>query len=554
MREFIDAAVFKDIILCASAALEQNRQLINELNVFPVPDGDTGTNMSLTMGAAAAELSKKSFPTLSAAADCAASAMLRGARGNSGVILSLLFRGLAKRLKGAEKADARLYAAAMTDGVDAAYKAVMKPAEGTILTVSRVATSAAVEFAEHGSDLELMLSCAVESAIEALADTINLNPVLARAGVVDAGGKGYVFILEATLSVLRGEAYVPEVQPDKAGAIDVQEHADFAAFSPEEIEFAYDTVYIVRKNGEPLEPLRIYLESIGDSLVISEDDEVFKVHVHTNIPGHALTESQKYGELEVAKIENMRIQAEQVAAGQRPTTADDAENELEPVSAEPEKPFGAVAICAGAGMAGLFRELGADRIVTGGQTMNPSTEDILKEINRTPAETVFVLPNNKNIIMAAEQCIPLTEKNVVVIPTKTVPQGITALLSLDETATEDEITEGMAEAIASVHTALVTYAARDSDFDGHKIHAGEYLALLDGALVGSYTNIDTLLDELSWSVDELAPAVISVYYGEDVHREDADRAAAKLGACFPDAEISVVNGGQPVYYYMISIE
>ena len=554
MREFIDAAVFKDIILCASAALEQNRQLINELNVFPVPDGDTGTNMSLTMGAAAAELSKKSFPTLSAAADCAASAMLRGARGNSGVILSLLFRGLAKRLKGAEKADARLYAAAMTDGVDAAYKAVMKPAEGTILTVSRVATSAAVEFAEHGSDLELMLSCAVESAIEALADTINLNPVLARAGVVDAGGKGYVFILEATLSVLRGEAYVPEVQPNKAGAIDVQEHADFAAFSPEEIEFAYDTVYIVRKNGEPLEPLRIYLESIGDSLVISEDDEVFKVHVHTNIPGHALTESQKYGELEVAKIENMRIQAEQVAAGQRPTTADDAENELEPVSAEPEKPFGAVAICAGAGMAGLFRELGADRIVTGGQTMNPSTEDILKEINRTPAETVFVLPNNKNIIMAAEQCIPLTEKNVVVIPTKTVPQGITALLSLDETATEDEITEGMAEAIASVHTALVTYAARDSDFDGHKIHAGEYLALLDGALVGSYTNIDTLLDELSWSVDELAPAVISVYYGEDVHQEDADRAAAKLGACFPDAEISVVNGGQPVYYYMISIE
>ncbi len=554
MREFIDAAVFKDIILCANAALEQNRQLINELNVFPVPDGDTGTNMSLTMGAAAAELSKKSFPTLSAAADCAASAMLRGARGNSGVILSLLFRGLAKRLKGAEKADAKLYAAAMSDGVDAAYKAVMKPAEGTILTVSRVSTSSAVEFAEHGSDLELMISCALESAGEALADTINLNPVLARAGVVDAGGKGYVFILEATLSVLRGEAYVPEVQPDKGGAFEVNEHADFAAFSPEEIEFAYDTVYIVRKNGEPLEPLRIYLESIGDSLVISEDDEVFKVHVHTNIPGHALTESQKYGELEVAKIENMRIQAEQVAAGQRPTTADDAENELEPSSAAPEKPFGAVAVCAGAGMAELFRELGVDRIVTGGQTMNPSTEDILNEINRTPAETVFVFPNNKNIIMAAEQCIPLTDKRVVVIPTKTVPQGITALLSLDETATEEEITEGMAEAIASVHTALVTYAARDSELDGREIHAGEYLALLDGALVGSYTNIDTLLDELSWSVDELSPAVISVYYGEDVTEDDANAASQRLGNHFPDAELSVVNGGQPVYYYMISIE
>ena len=548
MREFIDAAVFKDIILCASAALEQNRQLINELNVFPVPDGDTGTNMSLTMGAAAAELSKKSFPTLSAAADCAASAMLRGARGNSGVILSLLFRGLAKRLKGAEKADAKLYAAAMSDGVDAAYKAVMKPAEGTILTVSRVATSAAVEFAEHGSDLELMLSCAVESAIEALADTINLNPVLARAGVVDAGGKGYVFILEATLSVLRGESFVP-VEHVADAAEEPKERADFSDFSTGEIAFAYCTEFICGREN-PKEPalLRTFLEGLGDCVVVVDDDEIIKVHVHTNVPGTVLTEALTYGPLLKVKIENMREQHSEMAGGEA------AAVNAEPKIAEPEKPFGAVAVCAGAGMAGLFRELGADRIVTGGQTMNPSTEDILTEINRTPAETVFVLPNNKNIIMAAEQCIPLTEKNVVVIPTKTVPQGITALLSLDETATEDEITEGMAEAIASVHTALVTYAARDSDFDGHKIHAGEYLALLDGALVGSYTNIDTLLDELSWSVDELAPAVISVYYGEDVHQEDADRAAAKLGACFPDAEISVVNGGQPVYYYMISIE
>lgn len=548
MREFIDAAVFKDIILCASAALEQNRQLINELNVFPVPDGDTGTNMSLTMGAAAAELSKKSFPTLSAAADCAASAMLRGARGNSGVILSLLFRGLAKRLKGAEKADAKLYAAAMSDGVDAAYKAVMKPAEGTILTVSRVATSAAVEFAEHGSDLELMLSCAVESAIEALADTINLNPVLARAGVVDAGGKGYVFILEATLSVLRGESFVP-VEHVADAAEEPKERADFSDFSTGEIAFAYCTEFICGREN-PKEPalLRTFLEGLGDCVVVVDDDEIIKVHVHTNVPGTVLTEALTYGPLLKVKIENMREQHSEMAGGEA------AAVNAEPKIAEPEKPFGAVAVCAGAGMAGLFRELGADRIVTGGQTMNPSTEDILNEINRTPAETVFVLPNNKNIIMAAEQCIPLTEKNVVVIPTKTVPQGITALLSLDETATEEEITEGMAEAIASVHTALVTYAARDSDFDGHQIHAGEYLALLDGSLVGSYTNIDTLLDELSWSVDELAPAVISVYYGEDVHQEDADRAAAKLGACFPDAEISVVNGGQPVYYYMISIE
>lgn len=548
MREFIDAAVFKDIILCANAALEQNRQLINELNVFPVPDGDTGTNMSLTMGAAAAELSKKSFPTLSAAADCAASAMLRGARGNSGVILSLLFRGLAKRLKGAEKADAKLYAAAMSDGVDAAYKAVMKPAEGTILTVSRVSTSSAVEFAEHGSDLELMISCAIESATEALADTINLNPVLARAGVVDAGGKGYVFILEATLSVLRGEAFVPAEVPSGSTAAEPKERADFSDFSTGEIAFTYCTEFICGREN-PKEPalLRTFLESLGDCVVVVDDDEIIKVHVHTNVPGTVLTEALTYGPLLKVKIENMREQHSEMAGGEASAPA-------EPEIAAPEKKFGAVAVCAGAGMAELFRELGVDRIVTGGQTMNPSTEDILNEINRTPAETVFVFPNNKNIIMAAEQCIPLTEKRVVVIPTKTVPQGITALLSLDETASEEEITEGMAEAIAGVHTALVTYAARDSDFDGHEIHAGEYLALLDGALVGSYTNIDTLLDELSWSVDELCPAVISVYYGEDVTEADANDAAKKLGDHFPDAELSVVNGGQPVYYYMISIE
>ena len=534
MREFIDAAVFKDIILCANAALEQNRQLINELNVFPVPDGDTGTNMSLTMGAAAAELSKKSFPTLSAAADCAASAMLRGARGNSGVILSLLFRGLAKRLKGAEKADAKLYAAAMSDGVDAAYKAVMKPAEGTILTVSRVATSSAVEFAEHGSDLELMLSCAVESAVEALADTINLNPVLARAGVVDAGGKGYVFILEATLSVLRGEAFVPAEAPAE-NETEPKERADFSDFSSGEIAFAYCTEFICgRENSKEPALLRSFLETLGDCVVVVDDDEIIKVHVHTNVPGTVLTEALTYGPLLKVKIENMREQHSEMAGGE----AAPAEPQIAPA----EKPFGAVAVCAGAGMAELFRELGADRIVTGGQTMNPSTEDILTEINRTPAETVFVLPNNKNIIMAAEQCIPLTEKRVVVIPTKTVPQGITALLSLDETATEEEISDGMAEAIAGVHTALVTYAARDSDFDGHEIHAGEYLALLDGALVGSYTNIETLLDELSWSVDELSPAVISVYYGEDVSEDNLVNPQQKPDSSFIyDTSISALQ-------------
>ena len=528
MREFIDAALFGEIIQCANAALVQNKQLINELNVFPVPDGDTGTNMSLTMGAAAAELGKKSFPTLGEAASCAANAMLRGARGNSGVILSLLFRGLAKKLKGCERAEAKLFAEAMSAGVDAAYKAVMKPAEGTILTVSRVSTSAALEFAEHGSDLELLMSCACESAAEALADTINLNPVLKRAGVVDAGGKGYLFILEATLAVLRGEGYTIEEAGDEGpgqGA-EARERADFSDFSTGEIAFAYCTEFIVgRENSKDPAQLRGYLESLGDRAVVVDDDEVIAVDVHTNVAGGGAAKA---------------------------APAPEKEPEIE--FAEPEKPFGAVAVCAGAGMAELFRELGADNIVTGGQTMNPSTEDILRAVDRTPAETVFVLPNNKNIIMAAEQCAPMTKKNVVVVPTKTVPQGITALLSLDEGSTAEDIAADMKEAIGGVHTALVTYAARDSEFDGHQIHAGEYLALLDGALIGSYTGLDELVDELATAADALDPAVISVYYGEDVSGEEAEATAGALGGRFPDAELTVVNGGQPVYYYMISIE
>lgn len=552
MKELIDAAVFRDIILCASAALEQNRQLINELNVFPVPDGDTGTNMSLTMGAAAAEMKKRDFPTLTAAADSAASAMLRGARGNSGVILSLLFRGLAKKLKGCEAADAKTFAAAMSAGVDAAYKAVMKPAEGTILTVSRVATSSAVEFAEHGGDLELMLSCAIESAQEALADTVNLNPVLKRAGVVDAGGKGYVFILEATLAVLRGEAYVAEAQPEEGEApVEVKERADFNDFSTGEIAYAYCTEFICgRDNPKDPDELRSFLQTLGDCVVVVDDDEIIKVHVHTNVPGTVLTEALTYGPLLKVKIENMREQHSEMAGGEAAHASEPAEPEFAPA----EKPYGAVAVCAGEGMAELFRELGVDRIVTGGQTMNPSTEDILNEVNRTPAETVFVFPNNKNIQMAAEQCIPLTEKKVVVIPTKTVPQGISAMLMMDESADVDSLREAMLEAAAGVHTALVTYAARDSEYDGFEIHAGEYLALMDGALLGSYTELDKLFDALGDKAEEYSPAVVSVYYGEDVSDSDAEGAGELFTSRFPDAEISVVNGGQPVYYYMISIE
>lgn len=560
MRDYIDAAAFKNMILCADAALAENTQMINELNVFPVPDGDTGTNMGLTMNAAATELRKKEHYSVYAVADCVASALLRGARGNSGVILSLLFRGISRRLKGMETIGAKELAAAMNDGVEAAYKAVMKPAEGTILTVARLAAASAVEFAKSSEDVEMMLEVSNKAAEEALEDTVNQNPVLRKAGVVDAGGKGYIVIFGAMLAYLKGEVQAPAKAIDHSAI--ANESGAFDVFDTSEITYAFDTVFIVRKN-EPnvdLTPYRAYLSSIGDSLVIGEDDEAFKVHVHTNIPGEALTKAQKYGTLELAKIENMRTQYEDIMAGRKAQSTDDLdaiERELEgeETVAAPVKHCGVVAICAGEGMAQLFRELGADTIVTGGQTMNPSTDDILKEINRTPSEVVFVLPNNKNIIMAAEQCIPICQdKQVIVIPTKTVPQGITAMLNFSPDDEVEEITETLGEAIKSVHTAQVTYAARDSDFDGHIIHAGEYLALLDGKLIGSYTDMKKLMDELGEAVSELDPELVTVYYGEDVDEKTANETAAILEGGLPDAEVTVVNGGQPVYYYMISIE
>ena len=543
------------MILCAGSALQSNIQLINELNVFPVPDGDTGTNMGLTLSTAVTELNKRDFSSLDAAADCVASALLRGARGNSGVILSLLFRGISKRLKGMDSAGAVEFAGAMCDGVDAAYKAVMKPAEGTILTVSRLASAAAKKAAEVGADVDSMLECAVVAAEEALADTVNQNPVLKKAGVIDAGGKGYLVILTAMLQSFRGQFDLSET-PDAS----VPEESVFSSLTDEDITFTFDTVFIVRKQeGTSIAPYRAWLDTIGDSIVIGEDDDVFKVHVHTDIPGEALTEAQKYGTLELAKIENMRTQAADLAAGRKAATTDDldaVEKTLEAGSEleEPEKEFGIVSVCAGEGMADVFRQLGCDRIVTGGQTMNPSTEDILREVNRTNASTVFVLPNNKNIIMAAEQCIPLTSKKVIVIPSKTVPQGITAMLNFMPDSSAEEIAAAMTESLSSVHTAMVTYAARDSEFDGHTIHAGEYLSLLDGVLVGSYTGLSNLFKELSWAIDDLKPEFITMYYGEDVNEDDASSISNILTGNFPDAEITVINGGQPVYFYMISIE
>ena len=565
MRESIDGASFAQAMIHAAASLNLQKQQINELNVFPVPDGDTGTNMSLTLGTAAAELRKKQPHTVGEAAATNASALLRGARGNSGVILSLLFRGFAKAVKDKDSIDGRDLAIALDFGVAAAYKAVMKPAEGTILTVSRLTAARAADAARQTpNDPEAVLEAAIAEGQLALEHTTEMNPVLKKAGVVDAGGKGFLVILQGMLDSLRG---VPMPEGDSEGEAKVESKTDYAAIAAEEITFTFDTVFIVRKTSphKGLEAFEAYLNSIGDSLVIGEDDDCFKVHVHTDIPGAALTEAQKYGTLELAKIENMRTQAEDLAAGRHIQSTDDldaVEQELErgaampeePVKAAPEKKYGYVAVCAGAGLEAVFKDLGVDGVISGGQTMNPSTESILEGVNKIPAETVFVLPNNGNIIMAAQQCAALTEKQVVVIPTKTVPQGIAAMMAVDPEMEQGELTEMMTEALGRVRTAEITYAARDSDFGGFAIKEGDYLALLEHQLFGTDRDLDGLMDRLAKSEALQEAEFISLFYGEDVTEEQAGKAAERFTAACPNAEVSVMPGGQPVYYYMISAE
>ena len=555
MTDRISGGAFKQMVAFGAACIAQQKQTINDLNVFPVPDGDTGTNMCLTIQTAVNELRKCQPATVDEAAKVTASGLLRGARGNSGVILSLLFRGMSKVLKGTAEADGVQLAAAMQEGVATAYGAVMKPAEGTVLTVSRLAAQRALEAAGEQNSAEYVLEEAIKTGYATLAETIEMNPVLKKAGVVDAGGKGYLIILEGMLRALRGEE-IPEVEEQ------TEEKADFAAIGDEDITFAFDTVFTVRKTTDrPLDGLRAYLGSIGDSLVIGEDDESFKVHVHTDTPGDALNEAQKYGTLELAKIENMRTQAADLAAGRKAQSTDDLdaiEEELENGAcavAAPEKRYGFLAVCAGDGLAAVFRDLGVDRIVSGGQTMNPSTEAILREIDQTPSEVVFVLPNNKNIIMAAQQCVGLTEKEVIVVPTATVPQGISAMMCVDtEEPDPQNILQAMTDAAANVTTAQITYAARNSDFDGFAINEGDYLALCDGKLLGTDRSLDVLLERLAQLAVEKSAGFITVYAGEGVSGEDADRAAQLFQTACPDAEVSALPGGQPVYYYIVAIE
>ena len=556
MTDRISGGTFKQMVAFGAACIAQQKQTINDLNVFPVPDGDTGTNMSLTIQTAVAELRKNTPSTVDEAAKITASGLLRGARGNSGVILSLLFRGMSKVLKGHGDADGKLLAEAMQEGVATAYGAVMKPAEGTVLTVSRLAAQRALEAAGEKNDAEYVLEEAIKTGYTTLAETIEMNPVLKKAGVVDAGGKGYLIILEGMLRALRGEE-IPEVEAQ------TEEKADFAALGDEDITFAFDTVFIVRKTSDkPLDGLRAYLSSIGDSLVIGEDDESFKVHVHTDTPGDALNESQKYGTLELAKIENMRTQAADLAAGKKAQSTDDldaVEEELERgecAVAAPEKRYGFLAVCAGEGLAEVFRDLTVDRIVSGGQTMNPSTEDLLRAVRKTAAETVFILPNNKNIIMVAQQAAHILaeegRQTAVVLETRSVPEGLSAMLAFNPDADTEENRAGMTAAFANVHTLSVTRAVKDAAIDGMSIRAGEYMGLCDRKIGYTGTSRRTIVLEMLKNFPHAE--FVTAFYGADVSQSCATELLEDAQKLLPDAEIVMFPGGQPLYDFIISVE
>ena len=549
MTQQITGELYKKMIINAAAAIENNKQEVNDLNVFPVPDGDTGTNMSLTIGAAETALASMTPGTMGNVAEATASALLRGARGNSGVILSLLFRGFSRSLKDVDTADAKDFANALSSGVESAYKAVMKPAEGTILTVSRLAAAAAVTAAETESDIEVVLVKTLDAGYAALAETVNQNPVLQKAGVIDAGGKGYLYILDGMLQAMRG-IVIEKVAP-VAGE---SGKADFTQYSAEDITFAYCTEFIVErsKTAKEVNRLRDFLNHRGDSIVVVDDDSIIKVHVHTNDPGVVLTEALTYGSLLSIKIENMREQHSEVV-GEVETQSPQGISSV-PQAPEEMKNFAVVAVCAGKGLEEIFHNLGVDRIITGGQTMNPSTEDILDKIISAPSDTVFVLPNNKNIIMAAEQCLPLTDKRVIVIPTKCIPQGVAAMLSIDGAEEIEGIETTMRETIKKVHTALITKAARNSVYDNTKIKKNAHLALIDGALAASSNDFNSVISSVSLTLKEHSPEFITIFTGEGSTPEDTEAVAGFLSSDSPDAEVTIIDGGQPVYRYIISAE
>lgn len=545
--------LFRDSLISAGISIENNRRRVDELNVYPVPDGDTGTNMSMTMSAAARELELADDNiTVSQAADIAASALLRGARGNSGVILSLLFRGFSKGFAGLETAYCIHIAKAMEIGVEAAYKSVMNPTEGTVLTVARKAAERAGEIAEYSGSIQSFWNEICIAAQEALERTPEQLPVLKKAGVVDAGGQGLVIIYRAMLDVFSGNGIAKK--SDKKPVARTFEVTDNSAENEEEIKYSYCTEYIIEKKTGCKDAfmLRAYLETIGDCVVVVEDDEIIKVHVHTDNPGLAIQKALEFGRFvndPKPKIENMKIQHEMRVKDEKIT------NRQEFVPVRPEKDFGFVAVAAGHGLEEMFKDLGADCIIKGGQTMNPSTDDILKAIHATPARTVFVLPNNKNIIMAAEQAVNLADRNVCVLPTRTIPQGISALMAFDESDTFTDNRMEMIKAIERVSTGQVTFAARDSEYEGHNIKKGEIMAFNNGKLQFAEKDVNKAAYKLAKKMTKSDTSYITVIYGADVTEEQAESLIesleAKLGS---KIEIMLVNGGQPVYYYIISVE
>lgn len=553
--------ILRDAIISAANNLANNKKQIDDLNVFPVPDGDTGTNMSMTLANSARELEKLSGATAGKVASVNASALLRGARGNSGVITSLLFRGFAKGIGDAEFATAENISNAFALGVEAAYKAVMKPTEGTILTVSRVASEYAKQALENGEDELGVFAAAIDGAKAALKETPELLPALKKAGVVDAGGKGFVTILEGMMSVFKDGVVIKSAVSESTQENEEESARNAAGEFETEITFTYCTEFIVNRDAEcekePAE-LRAFLETIGDCVVVVDDEEIIKVHVHTDHPGNAIENALTFGQLVHLKIENMRDQHERAKhdaenAQKKPAKSADLSETYTPVA--PTKPVGFVSVCAGAGIEELFKDLGVDTVVSGGQTMNPSTDDILKAIETTPSETVFVLPNNKNIIMAAEQTIPISTRKVIVIHTRTIPQGISAMLAFDpETGDEDNAIE-MQKSTERIATGQVTFAARDSDFDGHSIKKGEILAMLGGKISFVENDVDKSVMKLLKQMVKRESQFITVIYGEDVDESSAalleEQIRQKYGA---KTEITVINGGQPIYYYILSVE
>lgn len=552
----ITGLMFRDSIISAANNISNNRQAVDALNIFPVPDGDTGTNMSMTITAAAKEMAVMPDDcTIEEASSRCASALLRGARGNSGVILSLIFRGFSKGFRGLKKAGAKDIAHAFREGVDAAYKAVMKPTEGTILTVVREASEAAQKMAEIQNDPLEVAFAALQAAKEALAKTPDLLPVLKKAGVVDAGGQGLILVFEGMESVWHNGVIVQPLDGSGVAPVSTPSKSTVANAS-DDIEFGYCSEFLIEKSDsakekDPLK-LRAFLESIGDCVVVVDDSDIIKVHVHSNEPGNVIQSALKYGQLINIKIDNMRYQHANAEVGVR-----EGEKVITPSVQAPENEYGFVAVCAGDGISELFSDIGADVVVSGGQTMNPSTDDILNAVMNTPARTVFVLPNNKNIIMAAEQAVPLaSDREVRVLQTKTIPQGISAMLAFDEALSSDENQINMMDAANAVETAQVTFAARDSEIDGKKVHEGEIMGLCNGNI--KFIGKD-ITDIAFKSADKIfrknEHSLVTIIYGEGISEEDAAKVEKKLSAKYgSDIEISVVNGGQPIYYFIISVE